>query len=110
MLRHAITHAESRERSSLRDHISCASALGRARSGAGNAAGTKAVAHRNKHVARRGRTTACNGTESAQHRGIPLCVRQPDYGEPRPVATRSGTPQRIDRASAAMVTILVAVS
>ena len=49
-------------------------------------------------------------TVSAQHRGILLCVRQPDYVEPRPVATRSGTPQRIDRASAAMVTILVAVS
>jgi hypothetical protein len=38
-----------------------------------------------------------------------LSACQPDQGEPRTLATRSGTPPRADRASAAMVAILVAL-
>src|SRR5260370_38160521 len=72
-------------------------------------AGTEAVAHRDGRIARGGRTTACNGTGSAQHGGIPFGRRQPAYGEPRLLATRSGTPPRADRGSAARVAILVAL-
>src|SRR5262249_55944127 len=56
-----------------------------------------------------GRTTACKGMGSAQHREIPVGLRQPDYGEPGSMAPGSGTPQRINRAGAAMVAILVAL-
>jgi hypothetical protein len=80
-----------------------------ARSATCDAAGNEAVAHRDERIARGGRTIACNGTESAQHRGIPFGRRQPDHGEPRPLATRSGTPPRVDREGAAMVAILVAL-
>src|SRR6266550_6625188 len=91
--------------SSPGDHISCASAVGRSRSATGNATGNEAVAYRNKHVAPRGRTTACSGTGGA----LPLCVRRSDYGESRSVAPRSRTPSRVDRSSHAMVTIMVAL-
>ncbi len=42
-------------------------------------------------------------------RGVPFGVRQSDSGEPRQVAKGSGTPPSVDRASAAMVAILVAL-
>jgi len=103
MLRHAIAHAES-TRCCERDP-----GVGGARSATSHAAGTEAVAHRDECIARGGRTAACNGTGSAQHRGIAFGLSQPDYGEPRPLATGSGTPSRADRASAAMVAILVAL-
>src|SRR5215468_5330465 len=94
------------EHSSPGDHISCASAVGRTRSATGNATGNEAVAYRNKHVTRRGRTTARSGTGST----LSLCVRRSDNGEPRSVAPRSRTPSCVDRSSHAMVTVLVALS
>src|SRR5260370_36532320 len=53
------------------------------------------------------RTTSRNETGSARQGGIPFGLRQPAHGEPRPLETRSGTPLRVNRASAAMVAILV---
>src|SRR5262249_11176874 len=112
MLEHAIAHAESTrccERSSTCDPISWTRAMGGARSATSDAAGNEAVAHRDERIACGGRTTARNGTGSAQHRGIPFGLPQPAHGEPRPLALGSGTPQRINRAGAAMVAILVAL-
>jgi len=83
---HAMQYAKSVrlfERLSLRDHIFCVSAMGRARSATGDAAGNEAAAHRNRPVAHRGRTIACKGRGGAKRKGIPL----PGYREPRPVAT-----------------------
>jgi hypothetical protein len=83
---HAMQYAKSVrlfERLSLRDHISCVSAMGRGRSATGDAAGNEAAAHRNRPVAHRGRTIACKGRGGAKRKGIPL----PGYREPRPVAT-----------------------
>src|SRR5215813_10215758 len=83
---HAMQHAKSvrcSERLSLCDHISCVSAMGRARSATGDAAGNEAAAHRNRPVAHRGRTIAFKGRGGAKRKGIPL----PGYREPRPVAT-----------------------
>src|SRR5262245_35201985 len=51
---HAMQYAKSVrlfERLSLRDHIFCVSAMGRARSATGDAAGNEAAAHRNRPVA-----------------------------------------------------------
>src|SRR5262249_16063430 len=110
MLGHAVAHAESTrccERSSPCDPISWIAAVVAARSASSHAAGAEAVAHRDERIARGGRTTACYGTGSAQHRGIPLGRRHPAHGEPRPLATRSGAPPGVPRASAAMVAILV---
>jgi hypothetical protein len=83
---HAMQYAKSVrlfERLSLRDHISCVSAMGRGRSATGDAARNEAAAHRNRPVAHRGRTIACKGRGDAKRKGIPL----PGYREPRPVAT-----------------------
>jgi len=81
--------------------------VGGARSATRDAAGTEAVAHRDERIARGGRTTARNETGSARQGGIPFGLRQPAYGEPGPLETRSGTSLRVNRASAAMVAILV---
>src|SRR6266481_9030817 len=108
MLGHAMAHAESiRSRSSPCDAISWSPAMGGARSAPGHATGTEAVAHRDERIARGGRTTAGNETGSARQGGIPFGLRQPAHGEPRPLETKSGTPLRVNRASAAMVAILV---
>src|SRR5215468_6923605 len=104
MLRHVIAHAES-----TCDPISWTAALGGARSAASDAAGTQTVAYRDKRVAGGGPTTARDGAGSAQDRGIPFGLGQAGHGEPRPLATRSRTPPRVNRASAAMVAILVAL-
>src|SRR6516165_85713 len=104
MLRHVTAHAES-----TCNAISRTSALGGARSAASDAAGTQTVADRDKRLARGGPTTACNGAGRAQDRGIPFGLRQAGHGEPRPLATRSGTPPRVSRTSAAMVAILAAL-
>src|SRR6516164_2271082 len=102
---HAMQYAKSVrlfERLSLRDHISCVSAMGRGRSATGDAARNEAAAHRNRPVAHRGRTIACKGRGDAKRKGIPL----PGYREPRPVATRSATSPRVDGESAALASIL----
>jgi hypothetical protein len=83
--------------------------VGGARSATRDAAGTEAVAHRDERVARRGRTTACDRTGSAQHRGIPFEFRQPAHRQPRPLAPRGRTPARAHYAGTAMVAILVAL-
>src|SRR5262249_32113522 len=109
MLGHAVAHAESTrccERSSACDPISWIPAVGGARSGSSHAAGTEAVAYRDERIAGGGWTTACNGTGRAQHQAIPLGFRQPTHREPRSLATRSRTPQRVNHASAALVAIL----
>src|SRR5215471_582946 len=113
MLRHRIPHAESTrscERSSLCDAIFWRPGMGGARSATGDAAGTEAFAHRDERIASGSRTIACDGPRSAQHRGISFCLCQENHGEPGPLATRSGTPARVNRGSAAMVAILVALS
>src|SRR5262249_57022695 len=100
MLVHAIADAEQTrcgERSSACEPISWTPAVGGARSATSDAAGNEAVAHRDERIACGGRTTACNGTGSAQHRGIPVGLRQPDYGEPGSIAPASGNPQRTNR-------------
>ncbi len=112
MLGHAIAHAESIrccERSSPCGPISRPPAVGGARPTSGHAARTEAVAHRDERIARGGRATACNKTRSARQGGIPDRLRQPAHGQPRPLATRSRTPARVDHASAAVVAILVAL-
>src|SRR5262245_16311501 len=83
---HAMQYAKSVrcfERLSLCHHISCVSAMGRARSATGDATGNEAAAHRDKPVAHRGGTIACKGRGGAKRKGIPL----PGYREPEPVAT-----------------------
>src|SRR6266511_6339310 len=110
MLRQAIAHAESiRCRSSPCDPVSRPPPVGGARSAPGHAAGTRAVAHRDERIARGGRTTARNETGSARQGGIAFGLRQSAHGEPKPLATRSGTPARVDHPSAAVVAILVAL-
>ena len=55
---HAMQYAKSVrlfERLSLCDHVSCVSAMGRARSATSDAAGNEAAAHRNRPVAHRSR-------------------------------------------------------
>src|SRR5262245_7443235 len=109
MLGHAMAYADSTrccERPSPCEPISWTSGVGGTRSAAGHAAGAEAVAHRDERIARGGRTAPCNEAGSAGHRGIPHRLRQPAHGEPRPLATRSGTPARADRASAALVAVL----
>src|SRR5262249_30805306 len=59
---HAMQYAKSVrlfDRLSLRDHIFCVSAMGRARSATGDAAGNEAAAHRNRAVGARGKKNAC---------------------------------------------------
>src|SRR5262249_48522188 len=83
---HAMRYAKSVrlfERLSLRDHIFCVSATGRARSATGDAAGNEAAAHRNRPVAYRGRTIACKGRGDTKSKRNTLT----GYREPRPVAT-----------------------
>src|SRR5262245_58541282 len=112
MLEHAVAHAESAcccQRSSACEPISWTRAMGGARSATSDAAGNEAAAHRDERIACGGRTTARNGTGRAQYRGISFGLRRPADGEPRPLAPGSGTPQRINRAGAAMVAILVAL-
>src|SRR5262249_24834526 len=106
---HAMQYAKSVrwfERLSLRDHIFCVSAMGGARSATSDAAGNEGAAHRNRPVAHQGRTISCKGRGDAKRKGIPL----PGYREPRPVATWSATPRRVDGESAALATILRALS
>src|SRR5262249_19529415 len=83
---HAMQYAKSVrwfERLSLRDHISCVSAMGRARSATGDAAGNEDAAHRIRRVAHRGRKNACKRKGSAKRKRNTL----QRYREPRPVAT-----------------------
>src|SRR5262249_60945917 len=69
---HAIEYAKSVrlfERLSLRDHIFCVSAMGRARSATGDTAGKKATAPRKKPPAHRGRKNSCERKERTQNKG-----------------------------------------
>src|SRR5262249_50550551 len=70
---HAMQYAKSVrlfDRLSLRDHIFCVSAMGRARSATGDAAGKETAPPPNKDVRAPGRTIACKGSGGAKRKGI----------------------------------------